>query len=79
MAIASDAGLGELHIALVTDGSDDRALLDRIIAVVRPMVNGGLHFIRLPQIPRNDMGKIDRPLLKDAVLAAHAAARTDGR
>jgi len=68
-AIADASGVNEIHVALVTDGSDDRALLDRVIARLRPMIAGSIHLTRLPQIPRNEMGKIDRALLKAAILA----------
>jgi acyl-CoA synthetase (AMP-forming)/AMP-acid ligase II len=67
--IANAAGLAEIHVALVTDGVDDRAVLDRVIGALRPVISGGLHFTRLPQIPRNEMGKIDRALLREAVVA----------
>jgi acyl-CoA synthetase (AMP-forming)/AMP-acid ligase II len=69
VAIANAAGVPEIHVALVTDGVDDRALLERVIGALRPVISGGLHFTRLPQIPRNDMGKIDRALLRDAIVA----------
>ena len=69
VAIAGASGIKELHVALVTDGSDDRAVLDRVIAQLRPIVAGDLHFIRVPQIPRNEMGKIDRLKLEQAVVA----------
>ena len=67
--IANAAGITEIHVGIVTDGSDDRAVLDRIIASLRAMVPSGYHLIRLPQIPRNEMGKIDRALLKQVLLA----------
>jgi 2,3-dihydroxybenzoate-AMP ligase len=72
--IANAAGIAEIHLALVTDGSDDRALLDRVIAALRPVIGGNLHFIRLGSIPRNDMGKIDRAQLRQAIVAARPAA-----
>jgi 2,3-dihydroxybenzoate-AMP ligase len=72
IAIADAAGIAELHVALVTDGSDDRALLDRIIAVLQPIVAGNLNVIRLEQIPRNEMGKIDRIRLKQAIVEIRA-------
>ena len=68
--VAGSSGLPELNVALVTEGSEDRAVLDRIIAVLRPTIAGDLHLVRLPQIPRNLMGKIDRAELKDAIVAA---------
>jgi acyl-CoA synthetase (AMP-forming)/AMP-acid ligase II len=69
VSIENADGLAELHVALVTDRTDDRALLDRVIAALRPVINGNLHFIRLDAIPRNDMGKIDRALLRQAIAA----------
>jgi 2,3-dihydroxybenzoate-AMP ligase len=68
--IANAAGVAEIHVALVTDGTDDRALLERVIAALQPVINGNLHFIRLGLIPRNEMGKIDRTLLRQAIVAA---------
>jgi 2,3-dihydroxybenzoate-AMP ligase len=69
VAIADAAGVDEIHVALVTDGSDDRAVLDRVIARLQRIIAGAIHLTRLPQIPRNEMGKIDRALLKAAILA----------
>ena len=73
VAIAGASGIKELHVALATDGSDDRAVLDRVIAQLRPVVSGDLHFIRLAQIPRNEVGKIDRIKLEQAVVALRGA------
>jgi len=70
VTIDNASGIGEIHVALVTDRADDRALLDRVIAALQPVINGTLNFIRLDQIPRNDMGKIDRALLRQAIVAA---------
>jgi acyl-CoA synthetase (AMP-forming)/AMP-acid ligase II len=70
VAVAGPSGLKELNIALATDGSDDRALLERVAAALRPVVSGDLHFVRLPQIPRNEMGKIDRITLEAMIVAA---------
>jgi 2,3-dihydroxybenzoate-AMP ligase len=75
MTIPNAAGLDEIHIALVTDGTDDRGLIARIGRVLGPMLTGDLNLIRLPQIPRNDMGKIDRAKLKETILAAYAVAK----
>ena len=74
VAIPNASGLNEIHVALVTDGSDDRGVVERVSAVLGSTITGGVHLIRLPQIPRNDMGKIDRAKLKEAVLAIRAAA-----
>jgi acyl-coenzyme A synthetase/AMP-(fatty) acid ligase len=74
VAIPNAAGLNEIHVALVTDGSDDRGVVERVSALLGSTITGGVHLIRLPQIPRNDMGKIDRAKLKEAVLAIRAAA-----
>ena len=73
--VPGSSGLPELNVALVTEGSEDRAVLDRIIAVLRPVIAGDLHLVRLPQIPRNLMGKIDRAQLKDAIVAARFPER----
>jgi 2,3-dihydroxybenzoate-AMP ligase len=67
--VANAAGITEIHVGVVTDGRHDRAVLDRIIASLRTMVPSGYHLVRLPQIPRNEMGKIDRARLKEALLA----------
>jgi 2,3-dihydroxybenzoate-AMP ligase len=72
VAIANDAGILEIHVALVTDGKDDRAVLERMVAVLRPNLPGGLHFIRLAEIPRNPAGKIDRTRLAAVIAAARA-------
>ena len=77
--IANAAGLDEIHIALVTDGSDDRGVLERVGGALRPMLAGDINFIRLPAIPRNDAGKIDRAKLKAAILAIHAEQSAKGR
>ena len=74
-AIANAAGLDEIHAALVTDGQDDRALLDRIAPALRALVAGDINFIRLNAIPRNEMGKIDRARLKQAILELQAERR----
>jgi acyl-coenzyme A synthetase/AMP-(fatty) acid ligase len=73
--IPNAAGLNELHVALVTDGSDDRGVVERVSAVLGTTITGGVHLIRLPQIPRNDAGKIDRAKLEEAILAIRAAAK----
>jgi len=75
VAIAGASGIKELHVALATDGCDDRAVLDRVIAQLRPVVSGDLNFIRLAQIPRNEMGKIDRIKLEQAIVAVQVPDR----
>jgi acyl-coenzyme A synthetase/AMP-(fatty) acid ligase len=74
-AIANAAGLDEIHAALVTDGQDDRAVLDRVAPALRALVPGDINFIRLEAIPRNEMGKIDRARLKQAILDIQAERR----
>ena len=75
VAVAGPSGIKELHVALATDGADDRAVLERVVAQLRPVVSGDLHFIRLTQIPRNEMGKIDRTKLEQAVVAMRGRSR----
>ncbi len=75
VAMANAAGLDEIHAALVTDGRDDQALLDRVGPALRALVAGDINLIRLPTIPRNEMGKIDRARLKQAILEIRADRR----
>jgi acyl-CoA synthetase (AMP-forming)/AMP-acid ligase II len=70
-ALADAVGIAELHVALVTDGGDDRALLDRIIAALKPIVAGNINLVRLARIPRNEMDKIDRIRLKQMIVETH--------
>jgi acyl-coenzyme A synthetase/AMP-(fatty) acid ligase len=69
------SGIDEIHVALVTDGSDDRGVVERVGQALRPTLTGDLNLIRLPQIPRNDAGKIDRARLKQAILDILAERR----
>ena len=70
VSVPDGLGIPALNVALVTDGKDDRAVIDRVAATLRRSIAGDLHLVRLPQIPRNEMGKIDRAQLKDAIVAA---------
>jgi len=72
VTLPNAAGLDDIHVALVTDGSDDRGVVERVSAALRD-ITGDIHLIRLDQIPRNDMGKIDRARLKAAIQAVRAA------
>jgi acyl-coenzyme A synthetase/AMP-(fatty) acid ligase len=69
------SGIDEIHIALVTDGSDDRGVVERVGKALRPTLTGDLNLIRLPEIPRNEMGKIDRARLRQAILDIRAERR----
>jgi len=69
------SGIDEIHVALVTDGSDDRGVIERVGKALHPVLTGDLNLIRLPQIPRNDAGKIDRARLKQAILDIQAERR----
>jgi acyl-coenzyme A synthetase/AMP-(fatty) acid ligase len=60
-------GIEELFVGVCDAGFDDRELLTRVTEALRPFHVGGFHAVRLPRIPRNANGKIQRDLLKSMV------------
>ncbi len=72
---ANSDGIEEIWIAVVDAQVDDKELRERIKSGLRPLQFAAFHVVRLPQIPRNAGGKIQRDLLKRAVEAAREAPR----
>jgi len=74
VAVGSAATVGDplgLIIAIVSDGMIDMsAAVERVVKLVRlRTVEKHLRIFRIPEIVRNDMGKIDRKALVDAYAA----------
>jgi acyl-coenzyme A synthetase/AMP-(fatty) acid ligase len=63
-------GIDEVWIAVVDCPLADPELLRRLDHLLRPMGIGGCHLIRLPRLPRNAAGKIQRDELKATMIAA---------
>jgi len=70
-------GIEELCIALPIGGAKDAELQERIERALNQWQIAGFHLFRLERIPRTVTGKIQRNLLKDAIVRA-TAARRDG-
>jgi len=60
-------GIEELLVGIVHAPYDDSELLKRLNSVLVPLRIGGFRAVRLPQIPRNANGKIQRDRLSDAI------------
>lgn len=65
-SVRNAEGIEELVIGISETGCDDRELLERLTAALRPFRIGHFHAVKLPSIPRNANGKIQRNLLKSA-------------
>ena len=63
-------GVEEIWIAVTDAKVDDKELRERIERGLRPLQLAAFHVVRLPRIPRNPGGKIQRDLLKRAVAEA---------
>jgi len=61
-------GIEEVHVALAGVRIDDRELAAELDRALRGFQFGKIYAVKLPTIPRNVGGKIDRRLLKRAVL-----------
>jgi acyl-coenzyme A synthetase/AMP-(fatty) acid ligase len=69
-SLPNDEGVEEIWIAVAEAKADDKELRERIERGLRPLQFAAFHVVRLPQIPRNPGGKIQRDLLKRAVAEA---------
>ena len=65
-SVRNAEGIEELVIGISETVCDDRELLERLTAALRPFRIGHFHAVKLPSIPRNANGKIQRNLLKSA-------------
>jgi acyl-coenzyme A synthetase/AMP-(fatty) acid ligase len=74
-SIANAQGIGELCVAVAEAGIEEAELRQRIGAVLAKVGFQKLILARLARIPRNAAGKIDRPALKEAMLAAARPGR----
>ena len=70
VVVPGQAGLPKLVVGVVMEGEADRAALDRMVGALQLIVPADLNFVRLPAIPRNEAGKIDRARLAEAAAAA---------
>jgi len=68
-------GIEEIHVALTGVRIDDRELAARLERALGEFQFGRIYVIKLPAIPRNAGGKIERDRLKRAVIESSAAAR----
>lgn len=66
----NSGGIEELWIALADAPADDRELWTRLNRGLWPLTQSSIHLVRLPQIPRNAGGKIQRDLLRRAIAEA---------
>jgi acyl-coenzyme A synthetase/AMP-(fatty) acid ligase len=71
-SIASAAGIEALFVGVSDAGYDDPELLRRLNDALGPFLLGEFYVVKLPRIPRNANGKIQRDLLKRAVAGARA-------
>jgi acyl-CoA synthetase (AMP-forming)/AMP-acid ligase II len=71
----SGEGFGEIWIAVVDAQVDDRELWTRLERGLQGLQFATFHIVRLPQIPRNPAGKIQRDLLRRAVVEAREVPR----
>jgi acyl-coenzyme A synthetase/AMP-(fatty) acid ligase len=74
-SVRNAEGIEELVIALVDAPGDERHVLERLTTVIAPFRVGGFRAVKLPTIPRNAAGKIQRDLLRTAVVEAMRSAR----
>ncbi|HKX09704.1 MAG TPA: long-chain fatty acid--CoA ligase [Stellaceae bacterium] len=63
-------GIEEILIGMVGAPNEDRALLERLRDALKPFRAGNFRAARLPEIPRNPNGKIQRDVLRRAILDA---------
>jgi len=71
-SIPNAAGIEALFVGVTDVGDDDRELLHRLNDALGPFQLGQFYVVKLPRIPRNANGKIQRDLLKRAVVGATA-------
>ncbi len=73
------AGIEELLVGIAEVPYDDRELLERLTAALKQFPVGGFRVTRLAQVPRAASGKVQRDLLKRALVEAlHPAASKQG-
>jgi acyl-coenzyme A synthetase/AMP-(fatty) acid ligase len=70
VSTSNSEGIEEIWIAVADAQVDDKELRARLEEGLRPLQFVTFHLVRLPQIPRNAGGKIQRDLLKRAIVAA---------
>jgi acyl-coenzyme A synthetase/AMP-(fatty) acid ligase len=68
-------GIEEIWIAVTDAPVDDKELCERIINSLKFLQFAQLHVVRLPAIPRNHGGKVQRDLLRQAVAEAREITR----
>lgn len=74
-SISSSSGTEDVWIAVADTPLDDTVLWERIRQRLSELQFVRLHVVRLPVIPRNHGGKIQRNLLKQAVAQAREISR----
>jgi len=67
-------GVEEIYVAVSFARGDINAIGAQIARVLSYLAYGKAYVLRLPQIPRNPAGKIERGRLKEAIAAARARA-----
>ncbi len=70
-------GIDEVWIAVVDCSLADSELLRRVEQVLKPMGIGGCQLVRLPRLPRNAAGKIQRDELKAIMIGAAGTRLAD--
>jgi acyl-coenzyme A synthetase/AMP-(fatty) acid ligase len=76
-SVRNQHGVEELLIGVAEAPLDDRELQDRISTALRWLQFGTVHLARLPTIPRNAGGKIQRDQLKQALCRATGVTDAD--
>jgi acyl-coenzyme A synthetase/AMP-(fatty) acid ligase len=66
-ALPNALGVEELHVGVARASSDDQAVLTGVTRAFRDVAIGQFHVTRLPAIPRNVTGKIQRDELKRTI------------
>lgn len=72
----NSGGIEEVWVAVADAHMGDQELWTRLDRGLRPLTQSSIHLVRLPQIPRNAGGKIQRDLLRHAIAKAREIVGT---
>jgi acyl-coenzyme A synthetase/AMP-(fatty) acid ligase len=69
-SLRNTEGVEQLYVGIVDPGYDDRELLERLNRALSQARIGRFHIVKLPRIPRNANGKVQRDLLRSTIADA---------
>ncbi len=69
-AIRNPDGIDEIWIAISVEPERESRLLQDLKITLASIASGAVHVVPLPRIPRNEAGKIQRDLLRKAIVEA---------